>query len=38
MFRDRHPHAGGPRTYAAYLENVDGFEVELVALESSGVS
>ncbi len=31
MFADRHPHAGGPDTYAAYLENDDGFEVELVA-------
>jgi hypothetical protein len=31
MFADRHPYAGGPATYAAYLENEDGFEVELVA-------
>jgi catechol 2,3-dioxygenase-like lactoylglutathione lyase family enzyme len=31
MFADRHPHAGGPEHYAAYLENADGFEVELVA-------
>jgi catechol 2,3-dioxygenase-like lactoylglutathione lyase family enzyme len=31
MFADRHPYAGGPRHYAAYLENDDGFEVELVA-------
>jgi catechol-2,3-dioxygenase len=31
MFADRHPHAGGPEHYAAYLENTDGFEVELVA-------
>jgi RimJ/RimL family protein N-acetyltransferase/catechol 2,3-dioxygenase-like lactoylglutathione lyase family enzyme len=31
MFADRHPHAGGPDQYAAYLENTDGFEVELVA-------
>ncbi|MFJ3901676.1 VOC family protein [Streptomyces sp. NPDC090025] len=30
LFPDRHPHAGGPGTYAAYLENTDGFEVELV--------
>lgn len=30
LFADRHPHAGGPDHYAAYLENVDGFEVELV--------
>jgi RimJ/RimL family protein N-acetyltransferase len=31
MFADRHPHAGGPHHYAAYLENNEGFEVELVA-------
>ncbi|MEU4546106.1 VOC family protein [Nonomuraea dietziae] len=30
MFADRHPHAGGPAHYAAYLENEQGFEVELV--------
>ncbi len=31
MFPDRHPFAGGPDTYAAYLEDAAGFEVELVA-------
>ncbi|MGB3443185.1 MAG: GNAT family N-acetyltransferase [Actinophytocola sp.] len=31
MFADRHPHAGGQDHYAAYLENADGFEVELVS-------
>lgn len=31
MFPDRHPYAGGAQHYAAYLENDDGFEVELVA-------
>jgi catechol 2,3-dioxygenase-like lactoylglutathione lyase family enzyme len=31
LFPDRHPHAGGADHYAAYLENTDGFEVELVA-------
>jgi catechol 2,3-dioxygenase-like lactoylglutathione lyase family enzyme len=31
MFADRHPYAGGEQHYAAYLENADGFEVELVA-------
>lgn len=31
MFPDKHPHAGGPEHYAAFLENADGFEVELVA-------
>jgi len=35
MFADRHPHAGGPDHYAAYLENADGFEVELVATTRS---
>jgi catechol 2,3-dioxygenase-like lactoylglutathione lyase family enzyme len=31
LFADRHPYAGGPDHYAAYLEDRDGFEVELVA-------
>lgn len=31
MFADRHPYAGGELHYAAYLENEDGFEVEVVA-------
>ena len=31
LFPDVHPHAGGPDHYAAYLEDGDGFEVELVA-------
>jgi catechol 2,3-dioxygenase-like lactoylglutathione lyase family enzyme len=31
LFPDRHPHAGGDGHYAAYLEDADGFEVELVA-------
>ncbi len=31
MFADKHPFAGGPDHYAAFLENEDGFEVELVA-------
>jgi catechol 2,3-dioxygenase-like lactoylglutathione lyase family enzyme len=35
MFADEHPHAGGPDHYAAFLENEDGFEVELVA-EAAG--
>jgi catechol 2,3-dioxygenase-like lactoylglutathione lyase family enzyme len=30
LFPDRHPYAGGPENCAAYLENADGFEVELV--------
>ena len=31
MFADRHPYAGGEEHYAAYLEDRDGFEIELVA-------
>jgi catechol 2,3-dioxygenase-like lactoylglutathione lyase family enzyme len=31
LFGDRHPYAGGPEHYAAYLANSDGYEVELVA-------
>ena len=31
MFADRHPYAGGPDTYAAYLSDPYGYEVELVA-------
>ncbi|MFN8158071.1 MAG: VOC family protein [Candidatus Nanopelagicales bacterium] len=31
LFADRHPYAGGPTHYAAYLEDAEGFEVELVA-------
>jgi catechol 2,3-dioxygenase-like lactoylglutathione lyase family enzyme len=31
LFPDRHPHAGGEEHYAAYLEDRDGFEIELVA-------
>ncbi|MER5639080.1 VOC family protein [Kitasatospora sp. NPDC002227] len=32
MFPALHPHAGGEQHYAAYLENDDGFEIELVAI------
>ncbi len=31
LFADRHPFAGGPQHRAAYLEDADGYEVELVA-------
>jgi catechol 2,3-dioxygenase-like lactoylglutathione lyase family enzyme len=31
MFADRHPHAGGPESYGAYLEDAWGYEVELAA-------
>jgi len=33
LFADRHPYAGGPGHYAAYLADTDGFEVELVAAD-----
>lgn len=33
LFADRHPFAGGAHHYAAYLENTQGFEVELVAVD-----
>jgi catechol 2,3-dioxygenase-like lactoylglutathione lyase family enzyme len=29
LFADRHPHAGGPQSYAAYLEDKWGYEVEI---------
>ena len=31
LYPDRHPFAGGDDHYAAYLENRDGYEIELVA-------
>nr|WP_258142713.1 glyoxalase [Arthrobacter sp. MYb227] len=31
MFEDKHPFAGGPMHYAAYLVDSEGFEFELVA-------
>ena len=31
LFPERHPFAGGPDHCAAYLEDEDGYEVELVA-------
>ncbi|WP_192806421.1 hypothetical protein [Streptomyces sp. SS1-1] len=34
MFPELHPYAGGQQHYAAYLENADGFEVELVAIDA----
>lgn len=30
LFADRYPHAGGPEHTALFLENAQGFEVELV--------
>ncbi len=38
MYADKFPYAGGDHHYAAYLENTDGFEVELVALPGSDVT
>lgn len=31
LFADRYPHAGGPSHRALFLENTQGFEVEIVA-------
>jgi catechol 2,3-dioxygenase-like lactoylglutathione lyase family enzyme len=31
LFAERHPYAGGPEHYAAFFEDEDGFEVEIVA-------
>jgi catechol 2,3-dioxygenase-like lactoylglutathione lyase family enzyme len=31
LFPEQHPFAGGPQHYAAYLEDEQGYEVELVA-------
>ena len=31
LFPEKHPHAGGPGSYAAYLEDNWGYEVELQA-------
>ncbi len=38
LFADKFPNAGGEQHYAAYLENADGFEVELVALPGSDIT
>jgi catechol 2,3-dioxygenase-like lactoylglutathione lyase family enzyme len=35
LFADRHPHAGGPQTYAVYLEDNWGYEVEIQAEDRS---
>ena len=31
LYADRYPHAGGESHYAGWLENTDGFKVEIVA-------
>ena len=36
LFADKHPFAGGPQHCAAYLEDDAGFEIEIVADESTG--
>jgi hypothetical protein len=33
LFPDRHPFAGDPEHYAAYLEDRHGYEAELVAAD-----
>lgn len=33
LFPEKYPYAGGREHYAAYLENSDGFEIELVAAQ-----
>ena len=35
LYADRHPWAGGPDHYAAFLENGERFKVELVAPQST---
>ncbi|MGI5212279.1 VOC family protein [Plantactinospora sp. CA-290183] len=35
LFADRYPYAGGPETYAGYLTDEAGFEVELCASGSA---
>lgn len=35
LFTERHPYAGGDAHYAAYLEDDDGFEAEIVAPSAS---
>lgn len=35
LFADRYPHAGGEQHTALYLENTQGFEVEVVVAEQS---
>jgi hypothetical protein len=37
LFADRHPYAGGPEHYAAYLTDDSGYEVELVAQPPPGL-
>ena len=34
LYQERYPHAGGPGHYAGWLENDDGFKLEVVADET----
>lgn len=34
LYVDRYPHAGGPDHYAGWLENTEGFKVEIVASDA----
>jgi catechol 2,3-dioxygenase-like lactoylglutathione lyase family enzyme len=36
MFADRYPHAGGEEHVALYVENAEGFEVEVVVVPDDG--
>ena len=38
LYHDRYPHDGGPRHYAAYLENTAGFKAEIVASHGTGAA
>jgi catechol 2,3-dioxygenase-like lactoylglutathione lyase family enzyme len=31
LYQDRHPHAGGPETYAVFFQDPDRIKVEIVA-------
>lgn len=31
LYQDRYPHAGGPGHYAGWVENAQGFKIEIVA-------
>ena len=35
LYRDRHPHAGGPESYAVFCEDPDRIKVELIASEAT---
>ncbi len=35
LYADAFPHAGGPQHYAAFLVDADGYELEIVALDTA---